>query len=168
MAQKRRGGPQTRWTRSNIISTSAARAADKGLRDAYRNARALAAALKHSSIFPPVDGLATVDGGHLAAVEVNVTNSVSSNNGVGIQNSAGATTIRLSNNDISFNGRRSSAQRNPSPTTGSPATPRRAPPRPRSGSPPTPRASSNATTARLGSFLASLVENPAAEPASMT
>jgi hypothetical protein len=42
--------------------------------------------------------------GVLAAAEANVSNSVISNNLVGIQNNSGAVTIRLSNNDIAFNG----------------------------------------------------------------
>ncbi len=43
--------------------------------------------------------------GTLAAAQVNVSNSiVTSNNGNGIQNLAGTVTIRLSNNDIAFNG----------------------------------------------------------------
>jgi hypothetical protein len=37
-------------------------------------------------------------------VEVHVANSVTSNNGVGVQNGGGTVTIRLSNNDIAFNG----------------------------------------------------------------
>jgi hypothetical protein len=43
-------------------------------------------------------------GGPLAAVQVDVSNSVSSNNGTGVQNGGGTVTIRLSNNDIVFNG----------------------------------------------------------------
>jgi hypothetical protein len=42
--------------------------------------------------------------GPLAAVQVDVSNSVSSNNGTGVQNGGGTVTIRLSNNDIAFNG----------------------------------------------------------------
>jgi len=42
--------------------------------------------------------------GPLAAVQVDVSNSVSSNNGTGVQNGGGTATIRLSNNDIVFNG----------------------------------------------------------------
>jgi hypothetical protein len=42
--------------------------------------------------------------GPLAAVQVNVSNSVSSNNGTGVQNGGGTVTIRLSNNEIAFNG----------------------------------------------------------------
>jgi Right handed beta helix region len=42
--------------------------------------------------------------GPLAAVQVHVSNSVSSNNGTGVQNGGGTVTIRLSNNDIVFNG----------------------------------------------------------------
>jgi hypothetical protein len=42
--------------------------------------------------------------GPLAAVQVDVSNSVSSNNGTGVQNGGGTVTIRLSNNDIVFNG----------------------------------------------------------------
>jgi hypothetical protein len=39
-----------------------------------------------------------------SAVEVHVSNSVTSNNGIGIANGGGAVTFRLSNNDIVFNG----------------------------------------------------------------
>jgi hypothetical protein len=46
-------------------------------------------------------GIAVV--GTLAASEVNLNNSVISNNGVGVQNSGGTVAIRLSNNDIAFN-----------------------------------------------------------------
>jgi hypothetical protein len=42
--------------------------------------------------------------GPLAAVEVHVSNSVSSNNGTGVQNGGGTVTIRLSHNEIIFNG----------------------------------------------------------------
>jgi hypothetical protein len=42
--------------------------------------------------------------GILAAVEANFSNSAVSNNVTGILNSGGTTTIRLNNNDISFNG----------------------------------------------------------------
>jgi hypothetical protein len=42
--------------------------------------------------------------GPLAALQVDVSNSVSSNNGTGVQNGGGTVTIRLSNNDIAFNG----------------------------------------------------------------
>jgi hypothetical protein len=41
--------------------------------------------------------------GPFAAVELNVDRSVSSNNGIGISNGGGTTTIRLSNTDIAFN-----------------------------------------------------------------
>jgi len=41
--------------------------------------------------------------GSLASAEINVSNSVISNNGLGVGNLAGTVTIRLSNNDISFN-----------------------------------------------------------------
>ncbi len=41
--------------------------------------------------------------GLLAASEVNVSNSAISNNGLGIGNLGGTTTIRLNNNDVSFN-----------------------------------------------------------------
>ena len=37
-------------------------------------------------------------------MEVNISNSVISNNATGVQNSGGTVTIRLTNNDISFNG----------------------------------------------------------------
>jgi hypothetical protein len=42
--------------------------------------------------------------GPLAAVQVHVSNSVSSNNGTGVQNGGGTVTIRLSHNEIVFNG----------------------------------------------------------------
>jgi Right handed beta helix region len=42
--------------------------------------------------------------GPLAAVQVHVNNSVSSNNGTGVQNGGGTVTIRLSDNEIVFNG----------------------------------------------------------------
>jgi hypothetical protein len=43
--------------------------------------------------------------GALAAAQVNINNSViSNNNGFGIQNVAGVVTLRLANNDIAFNG----------------------------------------------------------------
>jgi hypothetical protein len=42
--------------------------------------------------------------GAFAAMEANISNSVSSNNGVGVQNGGGTVAIRLSTNDISFNG----------------------------------------------------------------
>jgi hypothetical protein len=41
--------------------------------------------------------------GQLSAAEVNISNSEISNNGLGIGNLGGTTTIRLSNNDVSFN-----------------------------------------------------------------
>lgn len=41
--------------------------------------------------------------GTLASAEVNISNSVISNNGLGVGNLGGTVTIRLSNNDISFN-----------------------------------------------------------------
>jgi len=41
--------------------------------------------------------------GQLAAAETNISNSEISNNGLGIGNLGGTTTIRLSNNDVSFN-----------------------------------------------------------------
>jgi hypothetical protein len=41
--------------------------------------------------------------GTLAAAEANISNSVISNNGLGIGNLSGTVTLRLSNNDISFN-----------------------------------------------------------------
>jgi hypothetical protein len=41
--------------------------------------------------------------GQLAAAEVNISNSEISNNGLGIGNLGGTTTIRLHNNDVSFN-----------------------------------------------------------------
>jgi hypothetical protein len=42
--------------------------------------------------------------GPLAASQVHVSNSVSSNNGIGVENGGGMATIRLSNNDIVLNG----------------------------------------------------------------
>jgi hypothetical protein len=42
--------------------------------------------------------------GPLASTEVHVSDSVSSNNGTGIQNGGGTVTIRLSHNEITFNG----------------------------------------------------------------
>lgn len=42
--------------------------------------------------------------GPIAAVEVNVNNSLTSNNGTGVQNGGGTVTLRLSNSDIAFNG----------------------------------------------------------------
>jgi hypothetical protein len=42
--------------------------------------------------------------GALAAMEVNISNTTISNNGLGVGNLGGTITIRLSNNDISFNG----------------------------------------------------------------
>jgi hypothetical protein len=42
--------------------------------------------------------------GPLAAAQAHVSNSVSSNNGTGVQNGGGTVTIRLSSNDIVFNG----------------------------------------------------------------
>ena len=42
--------------------------------------------------------------GPLAAAQAHVSNSVSSNNGTGVQNGGGTVTIRLSNNDIIHNG----------------------------------------------------------------
>jgi hypothetical protein len=41
--------------------------------------------------------------GALAAIQVNISNSTISNNGIGVGNLGGTITIRLSNNDISFN-----------------------------------------------------------------
>jgi hypothetical protein len=41
--------------------------------------------------------------GALAAMEVNISNTTISNNGIGVGNLGGTITIRLSNNDISFN-----------------------------------------------------------------
>ena len=56
------------------------------------------------SVFSGNTNAGIVANGALAATEVNVTNSVSSNNGIGVQNGGGTVTIRLSNNDIAFNG----------------------------------------------------------------
>ena len=41
--------------------------------------------------------------GALAGMEVNISNTTISNNGIGVGNLGGTITIRLSNNDISFN-----------------------------------------------------------------
>jgi hypothetical protein len=60
--------------------------------------------LINRSVFSGNTNAGIVAAGTLAATEVNVSNSVSSNNGTGVQNSGGTTTIRLNNNDISFNG----------------------------------------------------------------
>jgi hypothetical protein len=56
------------------------------------------------SVFSGNTNAGIVANGVLAATEVNISDSVSSNNGIGIQNAGGTLTIRLSNNDISFNG----------------------------------------------------------------
>jgi hypothetical protein len=56
------------------------------------------------SVFSGNTGAGIAVQGVLAAVEVNVSNSVASNNGIGVFNAGGTVTIRLSNNDISFNG----------------------------------------------------------------
>ena len=56
------------------------------------------------SVFSGNTNAGIVANGALAPTEVQVTNSASSNNGIGVQNGGGALTIRLSNNDISFNG----------------------------------------------------------------
>jgi hypothetical protein len=61
-------------------------------------------ALVSRSVFSGNTNAGIVANGVLAATEVNITDSVSSNNGIGIQNAGGTLTIRLSNNDISFNG----------------------------------------------------------------
>lgn len=55
------------------------------------------------SVFSGNTNAGIVAAGTLAATEVNVSNSMSSNNGTGVQNSGGTTTIRLNNNDIAFN-----------------------------------------------------------------
>ncbi len=75
------------------------------------------------------------------SAEANVSNSVVSNNVTGFQNGGGTVTIRLANNDVTFNGTAftgapSMGRRLPEPplrsaTTASRATPRPAPPRPR-------------------------------------
>jgi hypothetical protein len=61
-------------------------------------------AMVNRSVFSGNTNAGIVANGALAPTEVQVTNSVSSNNGIGVQNGGGALTIRLSNNDISFNG----------------------------------------------------------------
>jgi hypothetical protein len=61
-------------------------------------------AMVNRSVFSGNTNAGIVANGALAPTEVQVTNSASSNNGIGVQNGGGALTIRLSNNDISFNG----------------------------------------------------------------
>ncbi len=61
-------------------------------------------AVINRSVFSGNTNAGIVANGVLAATEVNVTNSVSSNNGIGVQNGGGTVTIRLSNSDIAFNG----------------------------------------------------------------
>ena len=61
-------------------------------------------AVINRSVFSGNTNAGIVANGALAATEVNVTNSVSSNNGIGVQNGGGTVTIRLSNSDIAFNG----------------------------------------------------------------
>jgi hypothetical protein len=61
-------------------------------------------AMINRSVFSGHTGAGILAGGALAPIEVNVSNSVSSNNATGVQNNGGTTTIRLSTNDISFNG----------------------------------------------------------------
>jgi hypothetical protein len=63
-----------------------------------------ARAMVNRSVFTGNSQAGILVGGGLAAIEANVSNSVSSNNGIGIQNSGGTVTLRLSFNDISFNG----------------------------------------------------------------
>jgi hypothetical protein len=55
------------------------------------------------SVFSGNTNAGIVASGALAATELHVTTSVSSNNGIGVQNAGGSVAIRLSNNDISFN-----------------------------------------------------------------
>jgi hypothetical protein len=61
-------------------------------------------AVINRSVFTGNTNAGIVANGALAATEVNVINSVSSNNGIGVQNAGGTVTIRLSNSDIAFNG----------------------------------------------------------------
>jgi hypothetical protein len=61
-------------------------------------------AMIHRSVFAGNTQAGIEAEGPLAAVQVDVSNSVSSNNGTGVQNGGGTVTIRLSNNDIVFNG----------------------------------------------------------------
>jgi hypothetical protein len=63
-----------------------------------------ARAMINRSVFTGNAQAGIVAGGNFAPIEANISNSVSTNNGIGVQNTAGAVTIRLSGNDISFNG----------------------------------------------------------------
>jgi hypothetical protein len=63
-----------------------------------------AKAMINRSVFTGNSQAGVLAGGPLAPIETNVSNSVSSNNVIGVQNGGGTVTIRLSNNDISFNG----------------------------------------------------------------
>jgi hypothetical protein len=61
-------------------------------------------AMINRSVFTGNSQAGILVGGGLAPIEANISNTVSSNNGIGVQNSGGTVTIRLANNDISFNG----------------------------------------------------------------
>jgi hypothetical protein len=61
-------------------------------------------AMINRSVFTGHTQAGILVGGGLAPIEANISNTVSSNNGIGVQNSGGTVTIRLANNDISFNG----------------------------------------------------------------
>jgi hypothetical protein len=63
-----------------------------------------AMAMINRSVFTGHTQAGILVGGGLAPIEANISNTVSSNNGIGVQNSGGTVTIRLANNDISFNG----------------------------------------------------------------
>ncbi|MGA7490499.1 MAG: right-handed parallel beta-helix repeat-containing protein [Xanthobacteraceae bacterium] len=60
-------------------------------------------AIINRSVFSGNSQAVIAIGTNAAAVEANISNSVSSNNNVGVLNTGGTTTIRLNNNDISFN-----------------------------------------------------------------
>jgi hypothetical protein len=61
-------------------------------------------AMVNRSVFTGNTQAGILAGGGFAPIELNVSNSVSSNNATGVQNGGGTVTIRLSFNDISFNG----------------------------------------------------------------
>jgi hypothetical protein len=56
------------------------------------------------SVISGNNGVGVNVGGLLAPAEVNITNSVISSNPTGVQNGGGTVTIRLANNDITYNG----------------------------------------------------------------
>jgi hypothetical protein len=61
-------------------------------------------AVINRSVISGVTNAGVLAAGTLAATEVNISNSVLSNNGIGVQNAGGTVTIRLADNDIAFNG----------------------------------------------------------------